>query len=349
MSLIGNFAAKLGLRERRASVRVPTRGLEAFYSSGGVQKPAAIKDIGLSGICLAADDLLLGSSAEVTLRRKAIEDAECGTQVRLPAKVVRVSKREAGLQFIPDHIDSAEWSKLVLRAAQLSPRNDGVRLFRVAKALAFLQRISPSAEAQFLAAITGGMSHDGEERALEILLLAEDLLLSKGQISQRRVSEKLVRRIVDRGVNLDTFEADMAHFWAGLLATSTLEGNDDEESAKFAELLSKVDPVAVRILSSVCEKAMRVGWDTGFVFRKRLEYSVDDVKKISEAKTIRAMDVGINTLFEIGLLRNAKEMPTFQPAEVIDLTPTALGLRLYARCTGQLELRDARPAGGSAS
>lgn len=348
MSLIGNLAGKLGLRERRAGLRVPTRGLEAFYSNGGEQKPAAIKDIGPSGICLAAEDaIVVGSKMELTLRRKVIEEAECGTRVSLPAIVVRVGKREIGLKFIPEHIDSAEWPKLVLRAAQLSARNDGVRVFRVARALAFLQRISPTAEAQLLEAMSGGMSRDGEERALEIILLAEDRLLSQGQAPTRRVNERLVQRIVDRGVNLDTFDGDMAHFWAGLLAASTLEATDDEESAKFAELLSKVDPVAMRILAAACEKAMELGWEKGFVFRETMKYSADEVNKIVGARNVRSIDRGIDSLYKLRLLKRAEEAPAFE--EQVELTPTDLGLRLYARCTGRLEVPDACAAGGSAT
>jgi len=350
MSLFGSLAAKAGLRERRAGLRVPTRGIEAYFPSSGEQKRARIKDISHSGICLATEDALpLGSKIEVVLRRKSTEEAEYGTRVSMPAQVARVGRHEVALQFVLDHIDAAEWSKLVVRVAQLSERNDGVRLFRIAKAIAFLQRISPSAEAMFVEAMTGSLSYDGIERSLEILLLAEDLLLSQNRTPQKQLDAKLVRLIVNKGVNLDTFETDMAHLWAWLLATSTLESADETESVNFAELLSGVDLVAARILAAACEKAMRLGWHPGFVFRRKLEYSEDEVKRITGAKTIRALDVGISTLHELGLLRSAKAMPAFQPVEAIDLTPTDLGVRLYARCTGRLEVPDSHAAGGSAS
>lgn len=349
MSLIGTLAAKAGLRERRAGVRVPTGGLEAFYSNGGKQNPAAIKDIGPSGICLGAKDALpLGSRVEIILRRRAIEEAEYGTRVSMPAQVVRVRKQEIGLKFINEHIESAEWPKLVMRAAELSERNDGIRMFRIAKAVAFLRRISPSAEEHLLDAMEGGMSRDGEERALEIFLMAEELLLSLGQTPQRRVNEQLVQLIVDKGVNLDTFELDAARFWAGLLAVSTLEGTDDKESAKFAELLSNVGSVPMRILAAACEKAMKLGWDAGFVFRERVKYTTDEVAKIVGARNVRGIDFGIDRLHKRGLLQRAADAAILELGE-IDLTPTGLGLRLYARCTGYPEVPDSRAAGGIAS
>lgn len=337
MSLIGDFAAKLGLRERRGGARVPTRGIEAYYPNSGEQKRAKIKDISPSGICLATkDDLPLGSRIKVMLRRKSIEEAEYGMEVWVPAEVARVGKHEMAFKFVSDHVDTAEWSKLMLRVAEFSARNDGVRIFRIARAIAFLQRISPSAAERFVEAMTSRLSYDGIERWLEILLLADDLLLSQNRAPQKQLDAKLVQHIVNKGVNLDTFETDMAHLWAGLLATSTLEGADDTESANFAKLLSGVDLVAARILSSACEKAMRLGWDSGFEFRQRVDYTMDEIRKITGAKTIRTMDVAINTLHELGLLRSRKGMPAFQEVEAIDLAPTGLGLRLYARCTGSL-------------
>ena len=348
MSLIGNLAGKIGWRERRSGVRVPTGGLEALYSIGREPKRAAIKDVGPAGICIATDDELpMGSKVEVTLRRTMTEEAEFGTRVSMPAQVVRVGKREVGLKFINEHIDSAEWPKLVMQAAHLSARNDGVRLFRLARVLAFLRRISPSAEAPLLEAIGGGMSHDGEDRALEIFLLAEDLLSSQAQTPQRHVDTGLVQLIVDKGVNLDTFEMDIAHFWAGLLASSTLEGTDDEESGNFARLLSKVDVAPMRILAAACEKAMRSGWDVGFVFREKVECDANEIKKIVGTRNVTAVDRGIDSLRKLGLLKCAANGSIFE--DEIDVTPTGLGLRLYARCTGRLDVPDARAGGGSAS
>ena len=350
MSLIGTLAAKAGLRERRAGVRVPTHGLEASYSNGGKQNPAAIKDISPAGICLAAKDtLLLDSRVEIILRRKSIEEAEFGTRVSMPARVVRVGKQDIGLKFINEHIESAEWPKLVMRAAELSARNDGVRMFRIARVLAFLRRISPAAEEQLLDAMAGGMSRDGEERALEIFLMAEELLLSQDQTPKRRVDSRLVQLIVDKGVNLDTFELDVARFWAGLLAASTLEGTDDKESATFATLLSNVGSVPMRILAAACEKAMKAGWDTGLVFRERVKYTRDEVEKIVGARNVRAIDFGIERLHKHGLLQRADDTASLNLEGEIDLTPTGLGLRLYARCICRLDTLNSRAAGGSAS
>lgn len=346
MSLIGNFAAKAGLRERRSGVRVAPQRLEAFYSTGGKPMRVAIKDIGPTGICLTAPEAMpLGSQVALTLQRKAVDDADCGTKVSMPTKVARVGKREVGLEFVHRHIDTAGWTKLVLQAAQLG-RNDGVRVFRVAKALAFLRRISPPAEAQFVEAMAGGMSYDGEERALEIILQAEDVLWSHGHNPGKLLDARLVQRILDHGVNLDTRDAAMAHFWAGLLAAATLEGTEDQETFGFAELLSRMDLVSMRILAAACENTMAGAAEGGFGYREMIHLSAGELKKTAGVTNFQAIDRGLDRLQELGLVNRAEKAAAFEPVEDVDLAPTALGLRLHARCTGRPEAPDLCGAGG---
>lgn len=346
MSLIGNFAAKIGLRERRKDSRVPTRGIEAFYTRGGERMAAGIKDISPAGICLAVrEDLPPGSLVELTLRRRVLEDAECGTQVSIPSRVIRAGGEEAGLEFLNEHVDAAGWSGLVLKAAQLSSRNDGVRVFRIARALAFLQRISPAGSEYFLKAITGGMSYDGEERALEIVLQAEDMLMRRKQLLKRGVDSNLIRRIVEHGVNLDSWQADVVHCWAGLLASSSLQGSEDGESLVFAALLSKLEQGAIRILAAGCEKAMVAGWDAGFVFPRGIHCGIEEMKKTVGARDIVAIDWGLNRLGEFGLVQASRKLPSFEPLRQIEITPTGLGLKLYARCSGRLEVPEPQIAG----
>lgn len=347
MSLIANFAAKVGLRERRKGSRVPTRGLEAYYSAGGLRKLAQIKDISPAGICLSVEEpLSRGAKLLLTLRRRALEDAECGTQVSIPAKVIHTDGEDAGLEFVHEHIDTARWSELVLKAAQLSPRNDGVRVFRIAKSLAFLERVSPPSAAQFVKAITGGMSYDGEERALEIVLHAEEMLASRGQVPKTGVDPKLIKRILDRGVNLDSWETDVVQSWAGMLAASSLEGSDDRENIVYAELLSKLERPAIRILSAGCVMAEAVGWEAGFVFSHNIQCSMDAMKKMVGVRDTMAIDWGMNRLHEFGLLQETLKPPTFDSMMQIDITPTGLGLKLHARCTGRLQVPEACMAGG---
>jgi hypothetical protein len=336
MSLLGKFAAKVGLRERRRNGRMPTRGLEAFYSAGGKRKQAEIRDISPTGICLAAgDELPPGSEVLLTLRRKRVDDEVSGAEVSIPTRVARAGKQELGLEFVHEHLKAAEWTNLVLKAAEHSQRNDGVHVFKIARALAFLQRVSPSIEDRFLKAVCGGMSYDGAEWALQIVLTAQEMLWAQGHTPKSGVDSKLIEKIIVRGANTDLCEAEMVHYWAGLLASSSLEGSDDQESLKFADLLSKLELTHARLLGAGCERAMALGWGAGYVLRQRVFCSAGEIRKITRARDMMTVERGVNRLEELGLLQKSQKLPIFEPVTEIDVTPTGTGLNLCARCDGR--------------
>lgn len=347
MSLIANFAARVGLRDRRRNARMPTRGLEATYLSGGKQKLAAIRDISPTGICLStAERIAPGAVMQVTLRRPAMENDDCGTQVLLRARVVRAKERDLGLEFVHEHIDAAGWSELVLKAAELSPHHDGIRIFRLARALAFLKRISPAAESQFLKTITGGMSYDGAERALEIILEAEELLAAQGQTAKSGVDARMIRRILDQGTNLDTSNAELVRCWAGLLAVAAQKGADDLESVRFADLLSGLEVAPIRILYAAGAKAMAMGWDSGYAFPRKIECSPEELRKLAGIGAKAGVEWALCRLHEMGLLQAKLRPPTYEPVPQLDITPSGLGLKLWARCNGRLGVPEACSADG---
>ncbi|HEX8710453.1 MAG TPA: PilZ domain-containing protein [Terracidiphilus sp.] len=346
MSLIANYAAKIGLRERRKNGRMPTRGIEAAYSVDENQKDATIRDISPTGVCLASEDqLAVGSDVLVTLRRKPLDESDYGTEVSMPARVVRAGTKEVGLEFLHQHLDATAWSNLVLKAAEISKGKDGVRVFRVARALAFLQRISPATEPQFVKAITGAMSNDGAERALEIVVRAEGMVWQNGRGPRAGVDARLVYRIVERGANTDLCEAEMMGFWAGLLAAAAHEGVREQDCLESADMVSKLELSHLRILAAGCERAVSLGWGAGYELPQRVYYSATEIRKNTGARDMTAVERGLNRLEELGLLQKSQKLPIFEPVTEVDVTPTALGLNLYARCIGRTRMPEVHIAG----
>lgn len=346
MSLIGNFAAKIGLRERRKNGRMPTRGIEAFYSAGEEQKQAAIQDISPTGICLVADDELPpGKQVALTLRRTTLDEDDLGTAVSMPSRVVRSGGQKLGLEFLHEHMDASAWSALLLKSAEISQGKDGVRVFRVAKALAFLRRVSPSTEPEFITAISGGMSNDGAEKAVEIVLTAEELLRRLGRAARSGVDAKLIYRIVRRGANVDLCEAEMMTYWAGLLAVALQEGVGEQDCLDLVDLLSKLEAAHMRILTAGCEKALTLGWSAGYRLPERVFYSANQIRKTVGARDMIAVERGLNRLQELGLLLKGETLPTFEPVTEVDVTPTGLGLNLYAKCQGRNRIPEVHVAG----
>jgi len=49
----------------------------------------------------------------------------------------------------------------------------------------------------------------------------------------------------------------------------------------------------------------------------------------------------LNRLYQLGLLERTEKVNSLDPIQEPNLTPTALGLQLYARCTGQISAPEA--------
>lgn len=338
MSFIGTFAAKMGLRERRKDDRVPTRGIEVSYAAGAEPTPVKVRNISSTGIYLSSShDWQPDTGVLLILRRKTLFDQDYGTQVLMPARVVRVGKGGVGLAFVNDHIDAAGWSKLVIRAAGLSVNNDGVRVFRTARALALLQRACPEAEAPYLKFVGDGVSYDSAQRALEIVLRADELLHSQGYVPRRNTDPRLFQLIVENGLRADVGDDVLVRCWGGLLASSLAQGSDDASSREFAELLMKLDATPVRILNAACGRAVAAGWAPGSTLPKPLHCSAEEAKKIAETKSLAKIGWGMSCLNDMGLMEPTAGQLSLDPVTELNMTPTALGLRLYARYSGQLE------------
>jgi PilZ domain len=349
MTFLDDLAAKMGLRERRRGGRVPTGGVEVSYRAGAEEKSAKIVDVSPSGIYLTAmDSISPGTEVSLTLRKKTPMGTNLGAQVRLRAKVARVDQQGVGLEFLHEGIDGSGWEHLVVKAAELSPKSDGVRVFRVAKALAYVLRISPQIEGQFLKIITDTLNPESAERAIEIVLKADELLSSKGQKPKTGVDMSVVQRILEYGSKGDTHEEDVEECWIGLLATSSMQGTDDRISLKFVLALSRLDVVSLRILKTGCNKAREVGWGAGFAFPQSLTCAAQEIKKITGVRDLPPIEWGLNRLHDLGLMELTPKSAAFEPITQINITPTGLGLKLFARCSGQLNVPEAHGGGSTA-
>jgi PilZ domain len=345
MSFLDDLAAKMGLRERRRGGRVPTGGVEVSYQAGAEEKSAKIVDVSPSGIFLTAMDRVSpGTEVRLTLRKKT-PVGTLGAQVRLRARVARVDEQGVGLEFLHEGIDGPGWEHLVVKAAELSPKSDGVRVFRVAKALGFVLRISPQIEGQFLKIMTDTLNPESAERAIEIVLRADELLSSKGQIPKTGVDMSVVQRILEYGSKGDIHEEDVEECWIGLLATSSMEGTDDHTSLKFVVALSRLDVVSLRILKTGCAEALKVGWGAGFAFPQSLTCAAEEIKKITGVRDLPPIEWGLNRLHDLGLMELTPKSAAFEPITQVNITPTGLGLKLFARCGGKLEVPEVH--GGS--
>ncbi len=335
MSIIRKIAVKIGLSERRRDARVHPRGIDAFYWTGTKEERVKIKNISPTGVfLLAGQPWSPGTSVLLTLQSQGWIDGNFKQRIRLRASVVWADKDGAALTFVPQYIDTLGWLDLMSKAVTLTPQNDAVQVFRMAKALAFLMRISPSAAGEISQLITKELSDERSATALEVMLQADEILVSKGYTPRTGVSAPLIRRILEAGSK--TSEELMRQSWAGLLASSCLVGSEDSISLTFVDLLFMLRPLHVRILMAGGQRAIESGWMPGTSLSQAFHCTMGEMKKIAENGKMAGIEWALNDLHDFGLLELTVKPLGFAPLDHANLTLTNTGLELYTRCSGQL-------------
>lgn len=343
MHSMWSILRKGGPPERRTVVRSPAPDLDVSYSREQEQKKVRIKDISATGLYfLTEEPLPPGTEMELTLQKcrwedLGLPDAELGppVEVRLRGKAVRFGGDGVGVAFEPDSANGMPWTQLVRTMANLTGETDLVRLFRMSKTLAFVVRIAPEAEADMLQILCNRMSLEQAGRATEMALKAEGIAARDQGALRRDVPWKLVRRILEDGSKVD--EEQTRQMWAELLASSCRQGANDAVNLNDAALLSRIDSVQMRVFEAACRLAMRVGWEAGFKFHEDLHCGAEEIKKITHIQNLMGIERDLNHLFELGLLEQTERPALCQQVERVNMAPTFLALRLYARCKGQPE------------
>lgn len=336
ISLIGQFTARIGLSERRKDARVPPRNLTASYWMGLERKQVKIKDISYTGIYLITGDRWSpGESLLLTLHGNDRKHGDSMPQVRFAAKVARMGHDGVGLTFVPEFIDVVDWLTVVSKATTLTSEDRGIRVFRMSLALAFLRRVSPVAEDKILKAITQGLNPERAEKALEIILRAHDILASQNATPSTGVSPDLILQILHEGSI--TNDQRVQRCWSGLLASSSVEGANENANFGLAVLLSKLDPVHIHTLSAACEKEMPTGGASRTIAIQPVPDSRDEWENTSGVRDIAEIECVLNRLSEIGLLDPSVKSSGQAPIQHAGLTPTSLGLELWTACNGTLD------------
>lgn len=339
-----NILKKNKSSERRRDGRTPAPNLDASYLTEVEQKKVRVKDISATGLYfLTEDPMQLGTDLRLTLQKSSMEqealldplNEEPRAQVHVHGKAVRVGEDGVGVAFEPDSANGATWTKMVGKVANLTDETDCVRLFRMSKALAFVVQVSPETESNMLQIITNRMSQEQAGRAIDIALKAEEIAAAHQGSLRQDVPAKLVLRMLEDGAKVD--EEPTRRMWAELMATSCYPGANDAVNLNCVALLSRIDAVQMRIFSAACRLAMRVGWDAGFKFHEDLNCSAEEIKRITHIQNLMGIERDLNHLFELGLLEQTERPILCQQVESVNMAPTSLALKLYARCNGQPE------------
>jgi hypothetical protein len=333
MQLLRKLLAHTGLADRRTDQRMDAQGLSVSYAAGSEHKKVRIGNISPTGLYLFTEERWQpGAIVLLTLGEKSIFDESSRFQVKLWTRCVRVDEQGAGLAFRHSHIDRLKWLEAMSKAPTLIASKNLVQVFRLTRAFAFLFHISPASEPEIMKLVTETLTHERTERALEIALQADDQLESQSCLSRTDVSPGLVREILERGVEFE--EAEVREYWARLLATSSLSGSQDAFNAELVNLLSKLNPLHLRVLSAAWSKANQARTETGSSSPQDVSCTAEEIDAMAGVARIESVEWIVNDLNTFGLLGNTAKPEFGERLEQVNLSLSDLGRQLSERCFG---------------
>jgi len=198
------------------------------------------------------------------------------------------------------------------------------------EAFALLGQICPEGAAEIGEWVTRASSHK-ILNAVAIMLKAEELLYTEHRGKALEVSPQLAVRILE--VGSETHEAWLQRFWAGLLISSTSDGSQ-QSLLDLVELFSQLTSIPNRIFTVVCTKAIKVLTDKGEVTAKPLAFKPEELASTVGARGPQ-LQRDLTSLVYLNLIeKSASSSSALHASNEISITPTTLGLQLFALCNG---------------
>jgi hypothetical protein len=205
-------------------------------------------------------------------------------------------------------------------------------LVRLVEAFAFLGRICSEGAEDIGEWVRTRASSHKVLNAVSIALKAENLYGEGLVHSKARVNPKSAVRILEVGSGSDE---DWLHgFWAGLLITSISPNGRQAANQEFVELFSQLTTIPIRILTVVCTRAPKVLSEQGDVTAKPLACKMDELVATVGARGAQ-IERDLEALSGFGLIeRHGGTSSALVTTHETYITPTSLGLQLFARCNG---------------
>jgi hypothetical protein len=320
--------------DRRRGERRTSPELAAYVWIGTYPKQAGVRDISSTGVYLLTRERWApGDTMSITLQRKGPLEGSFERRVAVQARAVRCGEDGIAMSFmLPTGMDLRLWQSPLKSASEQTEPEDILREFRLATALAFLQRISPGAIGEAGRLLREGLSSFRVASVLEIALNAERMLSFAPNADRLRAPSSIVLRILEDGSWADAETTQ--HMWAGLLTTSCTMSGRDESNLSFINLLCQLTSSHVRILSVACTKATKFMAGLERISSKPITLSAKQMSEITGSRDLIRIQRDLEYLSDLGLLTANKQSTSFTPIEGTQIAPTSLGLQLYARCSG---------------
>ena len=296
----------------------------------------AVRDVSPSGVYVVTKDRWQpGTLVTLTLQREGPLEMNSDRRVDVRAKVARCGKDGVGLAFVfsKDDPEARQWESLRESLIGEAKPEDMLSLVRMSEAVSFLGQICPGGCEEIGQLLRGRLSNHKVRNAIEILLKAQNQLAVESAPERLRVEPGLVVRILEAGSSTD--ESWLRHFWGGLLATSCSGDGIGELSGVLVELFSQLTTFPVRILVVVCTRATKVEADSGLIFAKPLACNVQELTQTTGSRGGQIVR-DLQRLSDLGLIeKRGAGSPVLLTSDQVYITPTCLGLQLFAHCNGR--------------
>ncbi|HEX3893587.1 MAG TPA: PilZ domain-containing protein [Terracidiphilus sp.] len=320
--------------DRRRGERRSSPELAAYLWMGNLPKQAGVRDISATGVYLLTRERWTpGDVVSITLQRRGPLEGSFERRVAVQARAVRSGDDGIAMSFVlPTGMDLRFWQSPLKSASEQTEPEDILREFRVASALAFLQRIAPTVGEDASRLLREGLSNFRVASALEIALNAERMLSFATNADRLRAPASIVMRILEDGSWADA-EATQ-HLWAGLLATSCSLSGRDESNLSFVNLLCQLTSSHVRILAAACAKSTKFMAGLERISSRPIVLTAKQMTEITGSRDLIRIQRDLEYLSDLGLLSSNTQTCSLSPIEGTEITPTSLGLQLFARSNG---------------
>lgn len=342
------IAASFGWLERfltpeadRAERRFVDR-FAAYRWNGAALAQEMVRDISSTGLYLLTKERWQpGTILTLTLQREGPLDLDPARRITTQAKVMRCGTDGVGLSFLwsKDDPASRRWEALLEALIAQAKPGDMVSLVRMVEAFAFLGQICPDGAEEVGEWVRTRASSLKILNAASIAIKAKNLLGRSFERDSLRVNPQVALRILEVGSG--TEEDWLQGFWAGLLIAARSAGGAEKTSLVFVELFSQLTSIPIRIFTVICTRAIKGISEAGVVYAKPLACDVEELTATVGSRGPQTeRDLALLTALQL-IERQAGNAPALLRNTQTYITPTSLGLQLFALCNGHRgNLRD---------
>ncbi len=184
----------------------------------------------------------------------------------------------------------------------------------------------------------GGMLNDKVRywRLKNILSMLEK---SRGKLQvvndklKLKSNPRIALSIIDNASLID--DSELQDMWAGLFASSCINGANDDENLLFVDLLKQLTKSQASILKYAVENSSKIIHKNGLVVPGELYKHSTSLQDITGISNIHRIDRELDYLRTLGLLDSSNGgFDAFQSELIACITPTYLCLSLFVKCNG---------------